>query len=66
MKHLNFIEALSDTALITHAQRTGINEYQITRLMECDNELQHLKDLIMEELNKDVGYLVELFLKEEL
>lgn len=66
MKHLNFIEALSDTALITQAQRIGINEYQITRLMECENELQHLKDLIVEELNKDVGYLVELFLKEEL
>jgi len=66
MKHLRFIEALNDTALITQAQRIGINEYQITRLMECDNELQHLKDLIVEELDKEVSYLVELFLTEEL
>ena len=66
MKHLNFITALDDTALITQAQRIGVNEYQISRLMECENELQHLKDLIVEELNKDVDYLIELFLKEEL
>lgn len=66
MKHQTFITALDDTALITQAQRIGINERQINRLMECENELQHLKDLIIEELDKDVSYLVELFLTEEL
>tara|TARA_R100000951_G_scaffold98602_1_gene88618 strand:+ start:1167 stop:1367 length:201 start_codon:yes stop_codon:yes gene_type:complete len=66
MKHLNFITALDDTALIIQAQRIGINERQINRLTECDNELQQLKDLIVEELNKDVDYLIELFLKDEL
>lgn len=66
MKHQTFITALDDTALITQAQKIGINERQINRLMECENELQHLKDLIIEELDKDVSYLVELFLTEEL
>ena len=66
MKHQTFITALNDTALITQAQKIGINERQINRLMECENELQHLKDLIIEELDKDVSYLVELFLTEEL
>ena len=66
MKHQTFITALDDTALITQAQKIGINEQQIERLTQCDNELQHLKDLIVEELDKEVGYLVELFLTEEL
>lgn len=66
MKHQTFITALDDTALITQAQKIGINERQIERLMKCENELQHLKDLIIEELDKDVDYLIELFLTEEL